>query len=105
MGLVPLPSIMDYWAVHTRVSQVTEFMSKNRFKSIPSNLHFNDNDPETGSHDRFFKVRPLLTKVTREFLKVLETLMNSIDLMMVAYKGTMPGNLCQYADKKPDKWS
>ncbi|MPC73199.1 hypothetical protein E2C01_067520 [Portunus trituberculatus] len=23
---------------------------------------------------------------------------------MVAYKGTIAGNLCQYVAKKPDKW-
>ena len=48
MGLVPLPGIKDYWTVHTRVSQVLDFMSRDRSKSLYSNLHFNDNDQATG---------------------------------------------------------
>ncbi|XP_064116563.1 uncharacterized protein LOC135222405 [Macrobrachium nipponense] len=44
------------------------------------------------------------TKVTREFLKVPETPIHSIDEVMVAYKGTRAGNLRQYVAKKPDKW-
>lgn len=104
MGLVPLPSIVDYWAVQTRVPQVADFMSRNRFKSIRSKLHFNDNDQASGSQDKFFKVRPIFTNVTKEFLKVPETPVNSIDEVMVAYKGTTAGNLRQYVAKKPDKW-
>ena len=104
MGLVPLPSLVDFWAVKTRVPQVADYMSRNRFKAIRSYLHFNDNDHAAGSLDRFFKVRSLFTKVTREFLKVPETPMHSIDEVMVAYKGTTAGNLRQYVAKKPDKW-
>ncbi|XP_068237423.1 uncharacterized protein [Palaemon carinicauda] len=36
MGLVPLPSIVDFWAVKTRIPQVADFMSRNRFKAIRS---------------------------------------------------------------------
>ncbi|XP_068208588.1 piggyBac transposable element-derived protein 3-like [Palaemon carinicauda] len=104
MGLVPLPSIVDFWAVKTRIPQVADFMSRNRFKAIRSSLHFNDNDQAAGSQDRFFKVRVPFSKVTREFLKVPETPIHSIDEVMVAYKGTRAGNLRQYVAKKPDKW-
>ena len=104
MGLVHLPSIVDYWAVKTRVPHVADFMSRNRFKTIRTSLHFNDNDQAAGSQDRFFKMRPPFTKVTREFLKVPETPVHSIDEVMVAYKGTRAGNLRQYVAKKPDKW-
>ena len=79
MGLLPIPSIVDFWAVHTRVPQVADYMSRNRFKTIRSTLHFNDNDQAAGSQDRFFKVRALFTKVSREFLKVPETPIHSID--------------------------
>ncbi|XP_068242384.1 piggyBac transposable element-derived protein 2-like isoform X2 [Palaemon carinicauda] len=79
MGLVPLPSIVDFWAVKTRIPQVANFMSRNRFKAIRSSIHFNDNDQAAGSQDRFFKVRVPFTKVTRVFLKVPETPIHSID--------------------------
>ncbi|XP_066957626.1 LOW QUALITY PROTEIN: piggyBac transposable element-derived protein 3-like [Macrobrachium rosenbergii] len=104
MGLVPLPSIVDYWAVHTRIPQIANCMSRNRFKAIRSNLHFSDNDLAAGSRDRFLKVRAIFSKVTREFLKVAETPVQSIDEVMVTYKGTTAGNLRQYVAKKPDKW-
>ena len=104
MGVVPLPSIIDYWNTWTRISQVADYMSRNRFKAIRSTLHFNDNDQATGSKDRFFKIWPLFTKVTRELLKVEETPVHSIDEVMVKYKGTRAGNLRQYMAKKPDKW-
>ncbi|XP_064088812.1 piggyBac transposable element-derived protein 3-like, partial [Macrobrachium nipponense] len=104
MELMPLPSIVDYWAIKTRVPQVAEYMSRNRFKVIRSNLHFSDNEQAAGSKDRFLKVCSLFTKVTREFLNFAETPMQSIDEVMVAYKGTTAGNLRQYVAKKPDKW-
>ncbi|XP_064088383.1 piggyBac transposable element-derived protein 4-like [Macrobrachium nipponense] len=104
MGLVPLPSIVDFWAVNTRIPQVADLMSRNRFKAIRSSLHFSDNDQAAASQDRFFKVRVPFTKVTREFLKVPETPIHSIEEVMVAYKGTRAGNLRQYVAKKPDKW-
>ena len=56
MGLVPLPSIVDFWAVKTRVPEMADFMSRTRFKAIRSSLHFNNNDQAAGSQDRFFKV-------------------------------------------------
>ncbi|XP_064108436.1 piggyBac transposable element-derived protein 3-like [Macrobrachium nipponense] len=104
MGPVPLPSIVDFWAVKTRIPQVADFMSRNRLKAIRSSLHFSDNDQAAASQDRFFMVRVPFTKVTREFLKVPETPIHSIDEVMVAYKGTRAGNLRQYVAKKPDKW-
>lgn len=104
MGVTSLPSIVDYWKRITRIPQVADFMSKNRFKQIRATLHFNDNHQCRGSQDRFYKIRPLFTKVTKEFLKVKATPVNSIDEVMVAYKGTRAGNLRQYIANKPDKW-
>ncbi|XP_064088448.1 piggyBac transposable element-derived protein 3-like [Macrobrachium nipponense] len=79
-------------------------MSRNCSKAIRSSLHFSDNDQAAASQDRFFKVRVPFTKVTREFLKVPETPIHSIDEVMVAFKGTRAGNLRQYVANKPDKW-
>ncbi|KAK3888413.1 hypothetical protein Pcinc_007541 [Petrolisthes cinctipes] len=104
MGVTSLPSIVDYWKRMTRIPQVADIMSKNRFKQIRATLHFNDNHQCEGSQDRFYKIRPLFTKVTKEFLKVRATPINSIDEVMVAYKGTRAGNLRQYIANKPDKW-
>ncbi|XP_068238414.1 piggyBac transposable element-derived protein 2-like [Palaemon carinicauda] len=104
MGLVRLPSIVDFRAVKTRTLQVADFMSSNRFKLIRSSLQFNDNDQTAASEDRFFKIRLPFTKIAREFLKVPKTHIHSINEVMVAYKGTRAGNLHQYIAKKLDKW-
>lgn len=104
MGVCILPSIEDYWAMQTRVVQVAESMSSKRFKLIRSLLHFNNNENIRGTTDRFFKVRPLFAAITRQFLKVKETPTQSIDEVMVSYKGTRAGTLRQYIQTKPDKW-
>ena len=104
MGVIHLPSIDDYWNVNTRIPQVADLMSSKRFKSIRATLHFNDNDQAKGSQDRFFKIRPVINYITKQFLEVPAMPMNSVDEVMVAYKGTMAGNLRQYIRNKPDKW-
>ena len=104
MGVVHMPSLDDYWAVHTRISQVTDYMSSKRFKQVRSTIHFNNNENAKSSTDRFFKIRPLFTGITRQFQQVKETPQQSVDEVMVAYKGTMAGNLRQFIANKPDRF-
>lgn len=104
MGVCILPSIEDYWGRFTRVVQVANVMSSKRFRLIRSMLHFNNNENIHGTTDRFFKVRPLYASLTRQFLKVKATPTQSIDEVMVSYKGTRAGTLRQYIQTKPDKW-
>lgn len=104
MGVVNMPSLDDYWAVTTRIPQVTDYMSAKRFKQLRTMIHFNNNDNAKTSTDRFFKIRPLYSGITKQFLKVKETPQQSIDEVMVAYKGTRAGNLRQYIANKPDKF-
>ena len=104
MGVNTLPSIEDYWGTYTRVAQVADSMSSKRFRLIRSLLHFNNNENLPGSSDRFFKIRLLFASLTKQFLQVKETPTQSIDEVMVSYKGTRAGNLRQYIQTKPDKW-
>ena len=104
MGVVHLPAIEDYWALETRVPQVADYMSSKRFRLMRARLHFNDNHQAVGTQDRYFKVRPLITSITKNFLAIPETPQQSIDEVIVAYKGTRAGNLRQYMKSKPDKW-
>ncbi|KAK4325662.1 hypothetical protein Pmani_003755 [Petrolisthes manimaculis] len=103
-GVVQLPSIEDYWATKTRIIQVADVMASKRFQLIRSLLHFNNNENVQASTDRFFKIRPLFSGVTKQFQKVAETPTQSVDEVMVAYKGTRAGSLRQYIQNKPDKW-
>ena len=104
MGVLQLPAIEDYWATYTRVAQVADAMSSKRFRLLRSFLHFNNNENCTSSTDRFFKIRPIFASLVRQFLKVKPTPTQSVDEVMVAYKGTRAGNLRQYIKTKPDKW-
>ena len=104
MGVVHLPSIEDYWALETRVPQVADYTSSKRFRLMRARLHFNDNQQASGTQDRFYKIRPVITSITQNFLRIPETPPQSVDEVMVAYKGTRAGNLRQYIRNKPDKW-
>lgn len=104
MGVVELPSIDDYWAMETRVPQVANLMSSKRFRLLKGVIHFNDNTELPGTSDRFFKVRPLFTFLNIAFRCEPQTPKQSVDELMVAYKGKTAGNLRQYIKNKPDKW-
>ena len=93
MVVIHLPSIDDYWNTNTRIPQVADLMSSKWFKRIRATLHFNDNDQTKCSQDRFFKIRPVINYITKQFLEVPAMPMNSVDEVMVAYKGIMAGNL------------
>ena len=62
------------------------------------------NTQAEASNDRFFKIRPVIQSITEQFLKIPGTPEQSVDEVMVAYKGTRAGNLRQYIQTKPDKW-
>ncbi|XP_070817945.1 piggyBac transposable element-derived protein 3-like [Chaetodon trifascialis] len=103
MGIVELPSVDDYWAM-TRVPQVANLMSSKRFRLMRRLVHFNDNTQIPGTVDRFFKIRPLFSFLNTAFRREPQTPKQSVDEVMVAYKGKTAGNLRQYIKNKPDKW-
>ncbi|XP_036008037.1 piggyBac transposable element-derived protein 3 [Fundulus heteroclitus] len=104
MGIVELPSVDDYWAIETRVPQVAQLMSSKRFRLLKRVIHFNDNSMICGTSDRFFKIRPLFRFINTAFRRESQTPKQSVDEVMVAYKGKKAGNLRQYIKSKPDKW-
>lgn len=104
MGIVQLPSVADYWAMETRVPQVANIMSLKRFCMMKRMVHFNDNAQICGTINRFFKIRPLFSFLTTAFRSEQQTPKQSVDEVMVAYKGKTAGNLRQYIKNKPLKW-
>ncbi|KAK3885607.1 hypothetical protein Pcinc_010198 [Petrolisthes cinctipes] len=103
MGVVQLPSLDDYWAMDTRVPQVADIMSSKRFRQLRQTIHFNDNSQLHGTIDRFFKVRPLFTNINEAFRREPETPKQSVDEVMVGYKGKAAGNLRRDVQMKPNK--
>jgi len=100
MGLVPLSAVKDYWAMETRVPQVANLMSSDRFKLLKRVVHFCDNSEIAGTGDLFFKVRPLFSSLATAFLLVPQTPKQSVDEVMVSYKGKTTGDLKQYIQNK-----
>ncbi|XP_069937583.1 piggyBac transposable element-derived protein 3-like [Cherax quadricarinatus] len=103
MGYTVQPSIEDYWRSASRTIQVAEVMGSKRFRLLRRTIHFNDNTKKK-DNDRFYKIRPLYNGLTKACLKVPATPKQSVDEVMVAFKGKTAGNLRQYIKNKPDKW-
>ncbi|XP_042882623.1 piggyBac transposable element-derived protein 2-like [Penaeus japonicus] len=100
MSVCSLPCIEDYWCAETRVPQVADVMSSKRFRAIRSSLHFNNNELARTSKDRFFKIRPVISSITEQFLCVPETPTQSVGEVMISYKESKAGNLRQYIPAK-----
>lgn len=102
MGIVKLPAYTDYWATDKRISYIADIMPLKKYQKIRKFLHFSDNS--LTNDDRFFKVRSLLDDVRNNCLKIPNENNQSIDEMMVPYKGTRAGSRKQYMPMKPKKW-
>lgn len=103
MGIVDMPSYLDYWSHRFKYAKVAEIIPLKRYQQIRRYLHFADNNMDDG--DRYYKIRPLLEKVRLNCLKYQgkETKF-SIDEMIIAYKGSKAGKRKQYMKDKPNKW-
>ena len=76
-------------------------MSRDCFKRTRTLLHFNNNELALSLTDRFYKIRPLINSIRTAAQKIPETLRHEV---MIAYKGTIAGNLRKYIATNPDKW-
>lgn len=92
MGIAKLLSVDDYWAMETRVPQVANLMSSKRFRLMKRLVHFNDNTQIPGTIEQFFKIRPLFSLLTTAFRSEPQTPKQSVDEVMVAYKGKTAGS-------------
>ena len=94
MGQVRLPSPHDYWSTNPLIGTpgIVKEMSRNRFRSILSHLHLNDNSrmPQPGSpeFDKMYKVRPLLDRILANSQAAYQTHQQiAVDEAMVLFKG------------------
>ncbi|XP_061591810.1 piggyBac transposable element-derived protein 2-like [Cololabis saira] len=104
MGIFNFPAIDDYWDLDSRFDVTADIMSKKRFKLLRRFIHFNDNQQCDGNPDRFYKIRPLFEMLREQCLLIPSTYKQSVDEVMVSYKGTRAGTLRQYIANKPNKW-
>lgn len=102
MGIVDMPSYLDYWSNAFRYEDIAEIMSLKRYQQIRRYIHFVNNRNQ--NDDPYFKVRPVLDIVRRNCLQIDSEKKQSIDEMMVPYKGKKAGSRRQYIKSKPKKW-
>ncbi|XP_046971065.1 piggyBac transposable element-derived protein 2-like [Vanessa cardui] len=103
MGIVVMPSYLDYWSDKFRYAKIADIMSLKRYQQIRRYLHFVDNNMADG--DKYFKVRPVVEQIRQNCLKQQKIESKfSIDEMMIAYKGSKAGKRKQYMKDKPNKW-
>ena len=109
MGIVHLPSIVDYWKRDEvcHYAPVARRISRNRFFDIQRYLHFADNStptaPGTPEYKKLGKVQPIIDSLLERFQAVYNLHRDvSVDEAMVAFKGR--STLKQYMPKKPVKW-
>lgn len=109
MGLVKMPSYEDYWTTDNILEMpgLRSTMTRNRFELILSYLHLNNNannlPSDNPSHDRLFKVRPLLDHLNTTWKTAYHPNCEvSVDESVVAFKGRTIMSV--YKPNKPHKW-
>ena len=102
MGIVTLPKIDDYWKSGLRYGQIADKMSRNRFQLIHRTLHFVDNNTTSVEDklDRVWKLQLWIEKLQTNFSTVSCDEFQSVDEIMVAFKGR--SILRMYLPKKPE---
>lgn len=101
MGVVTMPAFSDYWSEEFRYPTIADTMPFNRFKKLRRLVHFVS---EEDASDKYAKIRPVLNRIQKNCSSIQQEHQQSIDEMMVPYKGTRAGKLRQYIRNKPHKW-
>ncbi|XP_059184818.1 piggyBac transposable element-derived protein 3-like [Centropristis striata] len=105
MGLVQMPGARMYWETDTRHPPVADVMPRNRFQLLLTTLHFVNNFTvsETEKRDKLWKLRPWLDSLRENCLQVVPEEHNSVDEMMIPFKGKF-SSIKQYMRGKPHPW-
>ena len=108
MGIHKLPSLRDYWSTNALlgVPGITRGITRNRFMTILSNLHLNDNtkmpERDSPSFDKLYKVRQLLDRIRDNSQGTYYPHQQlAVDEAMILFKGC--STLKQYMPLKPTK--
>ena len=106
MSVFRYPSVRSYWARYS-FQPIIKTMTCKRFEEIRKNIHFNDNtriaEKNTPSHDRLYKIRPIISHFNERFTSVPMLQRLCVDEQMCPTK--MAGNpIRQYMPNKPHKW-
>nr|CAH7751324.1 unnamed protein product [Callosobruchus chinensis] len=102
MEIVEIPAYTDYWSQKFGYNDIAEVMPLKRYQQIRRYIHFVNNANQ--NDDPYLKIRPALEIVRRNCIAVEEEKKQSIDEMMIPYKGKKVGSKRQYIKSKPNRW-
>ena len=103
MGLAKMPGYRAYWEEHCRYDPVASVMTRNRFLQLIKGIHFVNNLDDHDDADKCWIIRPWLKNFLENCLKVTPDEHNSIDEMMIPFKGKF-SRIKQYIRGKPNPW-
>ena len=99
MGVVKLPSYLDYWNRTLRYPRIADVMPRNRFSELRRYLHFVDNNAPHDNGDKLFKISPIIEAVRKECVKIEAEEYQSVDEQIIPSK-TKHSKIRQYNTKK-----
>ena len=102
MGILQLPSYKSYWSRELRCPRIADVMPRNRYQELIRYLHFVNNG-SINAQDKLAKIRPLISMVREEFVKIEPEEYNSVYKQIIPSK-TKYSSIRQYNPKKTVKW-
>jgi len=87
MSIYGLPPTKMYWRTETRISQVADIMSRNRWHAIKTNMHLNDNSTSDRTIDKLFKLRPFIDSLSNHLQKTPIDEKVCVDEQIIPFKG------------------
>ena len=102
MGILQLPSNKSYWNRELRCPRIADVMPRNRYQELLRYLHF-VNNRSINAQDKLAKIRPLISMVREEFVKIEPEEYDSVEKQIIPSK-TKYSSIRQYNPKKTVKW-
>ena len=90
MSLVIIPSVRSYWENEMRCRDIADVVPQNKFETLLRHLHFVKNlevTYETKKSTKFWKLRPWLSSLRENLLKISPEEFQSVGEIMVPFKG------------------
>lgn len=90
MGILQYPNVFDYWGTKTRISQIADKMSRDRFWFLLRHLHFRNNESVTEAekaNNRLWKMSAWFDKIHCRLARFKPTQYVSVDEQMIGFKG------------------
>ena len=105
MGFVKMPNQQTFWEKDLSYTGVLSVLSRNWLERLIRTIHMVDNlslDAKTKEDNKLWKIRSWLENLRQNFLNVSPDKFNSVDEIMVLFKGR--SYLRQYLPNKRHKW-